>query len=274
MKKFFSGRVKMILAAAMSLAILFAVVGVISDGATLGQQVTGLVLSPFRAATAAVVRQVEQFYDYLFRYDALEAENELLKQRVAELEEDARDVAQYERENEYLTALLGLQEDHPDFTFRSAYVTSWESSNWKTACTISRGTEAGIEEGMCAVTAYGQVIGTVTEVGPGWATVTTILDPSMEISASIAASGYTGVVQGSYDKDGTLRMNYLSTGAVLKNNDQVVTTGSTFYPKNLLLGYISDAGHDETGVGKFAKLTPAADLGDLEQVFLIADYQS
>ena len=274
MKKFFSGRVKMILAAAMSLAILFAVVGVISDGATLGQQVTGLVLSPFRAATAAVVRQVEQFYDYLFCYDALEAENELLKQRVAELEEDARDVAQYERENEYLTALLGLQEDHPDFTFRSAYVTSWESSNWKTACTISRGTEAGIEEGMCAVTAYGQVVGMVTEAGPTWATVTTILDPSMEISASIAASGYTGVVQGSYDKDGTLRMNYLSTGAVLKNNDQVVTTGSTFYPKNLLLGYISDAGHDETGVGKFAKLTPAADLGDLEQVFLIADYQS
>ena len=274
MKKFFSGRVKMILAAAMSLAILFAVVGVISDGATLGQQVTGLVLSPFRAATAAVVRQVEQFYDYLFRYDALEAENELLKQRVAELEEDARDVAQYERENEYLTALLGLQEDHPDFTFRSAYVTSWESSNWKTACTISRGTEAGIEEGMCAVTAYGQVVGMVTEAGPTWATVTTILDPPMEISASIAASGYTGVVQGSYDKDGTLRMNYLPTGAVLKNNDQVVTTGSTFYPKNLLLGYISDAGHDETGVGKFAKLTPAADLGDLEQVFLIADYQS
>ncbi len=274
MKKFFSGRVKMILAAAMSLAILFAVVGVISDGATLGQQVTGLVLSPFRSATAAVVRQVEQFYDYLFRYDALEAENELLKQRVAELEEDARDVAQYERENEYLTALLGLQEDHPDFTFRSAYVTSWESSNWKTACTISRGTESGITEGMCAVTAYGQVVGMVTEAGPTWATVTTILDPSMEISASIAASGYTGVVQGSYDKDGTLRMNYLSTGAVLKNNDQVVTTGSTFYPKNLLLGYISDAGHDETGVGKYAKLTPAADLGDLEQVFLIADYQS
>lgn len=264
----------MILAAAMSLAILFAVVGVISDGATLGQQVTGLLLSPFRAASAAVVRQVEQFYDYLFRYDALEAENELLKQQVAQLQEDARDVARYERENEYLTALLGLQEEHPDFSFLSAYVTSWDASNWKTACTISKGTESGIEEGMCAVTAYGQVVGMVTEAGPGWSTVTTILDPSMEISASIAASGYTGVVQGSYDKDGTLRMNYLSTGAVVKNNDQVVTTGSTFYPKNLLLGYISDAGSDETGVGKYAKLTPAANLGDLEQVFLIADYQS
>ena len=31
---------------------------------------------------------------------------------------------------------------------------------------------------------------------------------------------------------------------------------------------------DETGVGKFALLTPAADLDNLEQVFLIADYQS
>ena len=69
-------------------------------------------------------------------------------------------------------------------------------------------------------------------------------------------------------------MNYLPTDAVVKNNDQVVTTGSAFYPKGLILGYVSDAGMDETGVGKFALLTPAADLDNLEQVFLIADYQS
>ena len=274
MKKLFTGKVKLVLAIALCLAIVLAVAGVVSRGATGGEQIVGALLAPFRSGAAAVTRQVERLYDYLFRYDQLEAENQALQERVAQLEADVRDAETYRRENERLTALLGLQEDHPDYEFLEAYVTSWDASNWKSACTISKGSGAGIQVGMCAVTAYGQVIGTVTEVGPGWATVTTVLDPSMEISASITSSGYTGVVQGSYEKDGTMRMNYLSTDAVLRNNDQVVTTGSTLYPKDLLLGYISDAGVDETGVGKYAVLTPAADFDDLEQLFLIADYQS
>ncbi len=272
MKKLFTGRVKLILGIALCLAIILAVAGVISRGATVGEQAMGALLSPFRSAAAAVTRQVERLYDYLFRYDALEAEYEALQQRVAELEASIRDAQLYERENQRLTELLNLQEDHPDFSFLAAYVTSWDASNWKSACTISKGSGAGVEVGMCAVTEYGQVVGLVTEVGPGWATITTVLDPSMEISASITSSGYTGVVQGSYEKDGTMRMSYLSTDATLMNNDQVVTTGSTLYPRDLIIGYIRDAGLDETGVGKYAVLTPAADFDDLEQVFLIADY--
>ena len=73
---------------------------------------------------------------------------------------------------------------------------------------------------------------------------------------------------------GKLRMNYLPSDAVLRNNDQVVTTGSTVYPKGLILGYVEDAGFDETGVAKYAMLRPAADLEDLEQVFVITDYVS
>ncbi len=274
MKKFFTGKVKLILAAALCLAIVLAVIGAVTRGATAGEKAAGTLLSPLRSGAAAVARQVERLYDYMFRYDALEAENQVLKEKIAAMEEDVRNAQTYQRENERLTALLGLQEEHEDYRFLSAYVTSWDASNWKSACTISKGTGAGIAEGMCAVTEYGQVVGMVTEAGGSWATITTILDPSMEISASITASGYTGVVQGSYEKDSTLRMNYLPTDAVVKNNDQVVTTGSAFYPKGLILGYVSDAGMDETGVGKFALLTPAADLDNLEQVFLIADYQS
>ena len=274
MKRFFTGKVKLILAAALCLAIVLAVVGVVSRGATTGEKVTGTLLSPFRSAAAAVTRQVERIYDYMFRYDALEAENSALKEKIASMEEDVRNAQAYERENQRLKELLELREEHPDYDLIPAYVTSWDASNWKSACTVSRGTGAGIQEGMCAITEYGQVVGMVTEAGEAWATITTILDPSMEISASITASGYTGVVQGSYAKDGTLRMNYLPTEAVVKNNDQVVTTGSTFYPKDLILGYVTDAGMDETGVGKYAALAPAADFDDLEQVFLIANYDS
>ena len=129
---------------------------------------------------------------------------------------------------------------------------------------------------MVAVTEYGQVVGLITEVGRNWATITTVLDTSLEVSACIASSGYTGVVQGAYTTGnaGSLRMNYLPTEAVLRNNDQVVTTGSTVYPKDLILGYIEDAGFDETGVAKYAILRPAADFDDLVQVFIITDYVS
>ena len=69
-----------------------------------------------------------------------------------------------------------------------------------------------------------------------------------------------------------LEMDYLSTDAVIRNNDQVVTTGSTLYPRGLILGYVVDAGLDGTGVAKYAIIEPASDLDSLEQVFIITQY--
>ena len=142
--------------------------------------------------------------------------------------------------------------------------------------TIGKGTNAGLEEGMCAVTENGQVVGLVTKVGTNWATVTTIMDSSLEISASVASSGYKGVVQGTFLEDGTeiLRMNYLLTDAIVKNNDQVVTTGSTLYPRGLLLGYLTNVGLDETGVAKYATLEASCDLANLEQIFIITQFSN
>lgn len=274
MRKLFSGRVRLILAIAMVLAILMAVIGVMTPGATSGEKLVGTLLSPFRSLAAGAARGVERAYDYMFRYETLEEENKALKEKLASMEEDVRTAQAFRRENERLTELLGLKEAHDDYDFLSAYISSWDASNWKSTCTISKGTASGVEEGMCAVTEYGQVIGLVTAAGPSWASITTILDPSMEISASVTATGYNGVVQGSYEKNGTLRLNYLPTDAVVKNNDQVVTTGSTLYPKNLILGFVSDAKLDETGVGKYALLKPAADFNDMEQLFLITNYKS
>ena len=38
------------------------------------------------------------------------------------------------------------------------------------------------------------------------------------------------------------------------------------------MGYVVDAGFDDTGVAKFAMLTPAVDFGRLEQVFVLTSY--
>ena len=273
MKKQFNGRVKLILILAVVLAALTAITTAVF-GTTFLSNAVQTVLTPIRSGISSVTRQVERYYNYVFGYEALEAENKYLEERIMNVEEEIRNADALARENDRLRELLNLQKDNTDYEFCDAYIVSWDSSNWKSTFSNAKGTNSGLEEGMVAVTEYGQVVGLITQIGPNWATITTVLDTSLEISASIASSGHTGVVQGSYTagEDNTLRMNYLPTNVVLRNNDQIVTTGSAVYPKDLIIGYIIDAGYDETGVAKYAKLSPAANFDQLEQVFIITHF--
>lgn len=273
MKKQLSARVKAILILAVVLAVVTAIVSGLFGTTWLGKTVQA-VMTPLRSGVSAITRQVERYYNYVFGYESLEAENRYLEQRIMQIEDEVRSADSLQRENERLRELLDLHEEHTDYRFCAAYIVSWDSSSWKSAFTIGKGTNSGLAEGMVAITEYGQVVGLITDIGPNWAKITTILDSSLEISASIASSGYTGVVQGAYNSGnaGKLRMNYLPGEAVLRNNDQVVTTGSSVYPKDLILGYIEDASFDETGVAKYAMLRPAADFDGLEQIFIVTQY--
>ena len=273
MKNHFSGKAKWLIVISVLLAMAITVAGAVNRTRP-GETLVQTILTPFRSAGSTLVRQVERYYDYVFKYESLEAENEALQKRIIDMEDDVRSADSLQRENERLHQLLGLTEEHEDYKLASAYIISWNGSNWKSAFTIGKGKNSGIDAGMVAITEYGQVIGLVTEAGPNWATVTTVLDSALGISASVASSGYTGKVEGALatGSEGLLRMNYLPTDSVLRNNDQVLTTGSTVYPRGLIIGYITDAGLDETGVAKYALLRPAADLNDLEQVFIITEY--
>lgn len=259
---------------AVALAIIVALSSALIRGHKAGKNVTQSLLAPFDSALSALTRTAERFYNYVFQFESLEAENAYLKKRVATLEDEIRSIDTLQRENERLRALANLLKEHEDYDPVSAYIISWDSSNWRNTFTIGKGTNSGVSEGMCAVTEQGQVVGIVTDCGSNWATVTTILDSSLQISATLSSSGYNGIVQGAHktDKENQLRMDYLSTEAVIRNNDQVVTTGSTLYPRGLILGYVVDAGLDGTGVAKYAVIEPAANFNALEQVFVITNY--
>ena len=108
------------------------------------------------------------------------------------------------------------------------------------------------------------------------AIITTVLDSSLEISATIASSGYNGMTRGGYTdgRKDLMRMDYLPSSSIIRNKDQVVTAGSTVYPRNLILGYVVDAGYDTTGVAKYAMVEPAIEIGRLEQIFILTDYNT
>ena len=273
MKHLFTSRVRAVLVAAVLIAVVLAVAGSLI-GLSFPQKVVQGVLSPFRAGASKLMDGAEQLYDYIFKYESLQAENDALKEQLAAIEDEARDAYATKQENERLKAALGLKEAHEDYELVDAYIISTSSNDWSNTFVINRGSNVGIQKDMCAITAYGEIVGLVSEVGVNYAVVKSVLDSSLEISATIVASGHSGMVQGGYASglEGLLRMNYLPSNSTIRNRDQVVTTGSTVYPRNLVLGYVVDAGFDDTGVAKYALLEPAADVRSLEQVFIVTQY--
>ncbi|MCI6227284.1 MAG: rod shape-determining protein MreC [Candidatus Faecousia sp.] len=273
MRNLFTSKIVIILVIAVILAILLSIFGGIMNRNPLDLAVQG-VLTPFRAAATALTTTAEKYYGYMFRYEALAAENEVLKKKIAEMEDTARQAESVSRENQRLRKGMNLQETHEDYKLVDAYIIGWNSSDWQNTLTINRGTNSGIQKNMCAVTENGEVVGLVTNVGINYAEITTILDSTLEISGTIASSGYNGMVRGGYiDGHQTLlQMNYLPSAAIIRNKEQVVTSGSTVYPRGLIMGNVVDAGFEETGIAKYALLDPAAEISSLEQIFIITEY--
>ena len=273
MRNLFSTKIKIILVVVVLLAAALTVLSNVT-GQTIPDMVVQAALAPFRAAGNALTKQAEQYYSYMFRYEALAAENEQLKAEIAQMEDVARQADAVSRENARLRAQLDFLSTHESYKTVDAYIIAWSSTDWTNTFTINRGTNAGIEENLCVITANGEVVGLVTEAGPNYAIVKTVLDSTLEISATITSSGYNGMVSGGYidGHETFLKMEYLPSSAVIRNKDQVVTSGSTVYPKGLILGNVVDAGFEETGVAKFAVLDPAADISSMEQVFVITEY--
>ena len=275
MRHFFTTKIRIILIVSVLLAIALAVITGLTNVNLPGMLVQGIT-TPLRTGVSKLTDQAEQMYGYIFRYEALAAENTALKEELAQMKDDARLADTLKRENDRLRALNELKTTHEDYVLVDAYIIAWGSNDWTSTLTVNRGTNVGIEAGMCAITENGEVVGLVSEAGPNYAVIKTILDSSLGISATITSSGYNGMVQGNYveGREDMLRMNYLPSNAVIRTGDQVVTSGSTVYPRDLILGYVVDADFDDTGVAKFALLQPAADINTLEQVFILTDYNA
>ena len=273
MRNLFSTKLRIIVVLAVLITAGLAVVAGVTNQTLPGMIVQGA-LAPFRAAMNSLTNTAEKYYSYMFRYESLSAENEQLRSDIAQMEDVARQADATERENQRLRALLDFAATHEDYVLVDSYIIGWSSNDFSNTFTINRGTSSGINVNMVAITANGEVVGLVTEAGTNYAIVKTVLDSTLEISATIASSGYNGMVSGGYisGQETLLRMNYLPSSSIIRNKDQVVTSGSTVYPRGLILGYVVDAGFEETGVAKYALLEAAADISSLEQVFIITQY--
>ena len=263
--------VVVVLLAVLAASLLGGRAGIITDAA-------GGLSGPVSRAASSAIEWVEGIYGYIYEYDQLVAENTALRAELAELREAAIDSAEYEEENVRLRELLGFAEQHSDFVFESAKITSWSSSNWSSTFTISKGSDNSanpIQVGNCVVTEYGALVGQIIEVGSTWSTVRTVIDSSIDVGALVGEAGSVGMCVGDFTlmQQGLLKLTYLSENAQLVEGEAVLTSGKGIYiPQGLIIGYIRSALSEASGQTLYGVVEPACDLDRLSQVFVITDF--
>ena len=161
--------------------------------------------------------------------DELREQNKELTAQVAELSE-AQETA---------TRLEGLLELKSTYNLQStaARIVGSSTDAWSRTVTIDKGSLDGLAINM-PVTDSSGVIGQIIEVAPNSAVVRLITDEASGVSAMVQSTRAQGILQG--QPDGTLRLEYVSVDADVKEGDIIVTSGiGGIYPKGLPLGTVA-----------------------------------
>ena len=233
------------------------------------------VREPISKAATAAGELLDGIYGYVFDYEQLQAELEATRIELAEAQEQVREGREAVEENKRLKTLLGFAEDNPDFVMEQARIVSWSPNNWSSSFDISKGSDDGLEVGDAVITEYGALVGVITELGSTTATVGTVIDVNTSIGALVGSNGAAAMLVGDYSlmKDGQARVTWLTEGAQLFRDDEILTSGSGGnIPSGLVIGTITSIQTEAAGQTEYGIITPSADLDSLVQVFIITDF--
>ena len=200
-------------------------------------------------------------------------ENEQLKQQVADLTVDNTSLKLEKYELENYRKLLELDEKYPAYEKVAASVIAMDSVNWFDSFTINRGSKDGIEVGMNVI-AGGGLVGIVTDVGPNYAKVRSIIDDTSKVSAMVTSTQTNFIVSGNLQ---TVNSDGVITFSGLKDKDNQVSIGdqvvtsyvSDQYQQGILIGYIATLEEESNNLTKSGTITPIVDFEHIQEVFVI-----
>ena len=200
-------------------------------------------------------------------------ENEKLKAQVSDLtlKPNNTKLEQYELDN--YRELLQLDDKYASYDKVAANVIAMDGTNWFSTFTLDKGTKEGIQKGMNVIAGSG-LVGVVTDVGPNYSKVRSIIDDSSNVSSMVLTTKDNFNVSGSLksmNKDKELPFTQLrDEDDKVKPGDPVVTSAvSDIYQEGILIGYIASVENDPNNLTKSGTITPVVDFEHLREVLVI-----
>lgn len=254
------------------IAVLFGIMlyGASSDGvASIPEKMLSYLTWPFQQISSAATGATTGFFDKYLHVDDTIAERDALQQEVNDLRSQLIDDTQLQQENESLRTMLGIAQEHQDYTFLNASIIGWDQ---KSTFTINKGENHGVAVNDAIITDAG-LVGIVSKVSSTTATVKTLYSTAIDVGAKELNSGKIGVVTGDLNlaEDGYCRMQYLESEVSI--GDTIVTSGSGgILPSGLAIGRVVDVQLERNSPTYYATIEPFNDIEELTQVFVITSF--
>ena len=202
----------------------------------------------------------------------LKSENKKLREQVDALTTENNYLQEERYEFERLQELYKLDQNYAEYEKTAAHVIGKDAGNWFGTFTIDKGSKDGIEVNMKVLAGSG-LVGIVTDVGPTWAKVRSIIDNSSNISAMAISTSDTCIVSGDMALMGTGQIAF----SQMENNDNVVAVGdqivtsyiSDKYLQGILIGSVSEVNVDSNNLTRSGYITPAVDFKNIQEVLVI-----
>ena len=223
----------------------------------------------------SVTGALQQSIFSLRHYFTLSSENEMLAQRVAELENTLTIYREQERQMQTDTLTMAAMDSTmlaslAQYRYTTARVISNTINSSHNFITLNRGRQHGVLVDMAVVTPDGAMVGYVLECSERYSIVMPMLNTEFRTSGKISGDEHFGSISWSGSSPYKVEMTDLSKHADIEIGDEVVSAGlSHYFPEGVKIGYVESFEINDTQTSYSVTVRLAADMTKLNNVILI-----
>ena len=236
------------------------------------QDIAGVVIVPFEKSISKIGSGLAGIRQGFQDKQDLIQENEELKAQIDVLTTQNSKLIADQSELVRLQQMYKLDEEYTDYPKVAAEIIAKDPGNWYDTFMINRGSNDGIRVNNNVIAGKG-LVGIVTEVGPSWATVRSIIDDSSNVSAMTVSTSDNCIVYGDLEliNEGKLRFEQLyDVDNKVTIGERLVTSNiSENYVEGLFIGYVSEVVQDTNNLTKTGTLVTPVDFQHLKEVLVI-----
>ena len=166
--------------AALLVGIVLAAVGH-TDSAPLSKAVS-VVFTPLQKVSGAISEKVRWFSSSFASASALKSENDELRAKLADYENQLIDYGETRRKLRSYEKALGVKKEHSDFTLIPANVIGTDKADLFSSLVLDKGTGDDVALGDPVISGN-HLVGIVKKVNPSDCVVHTLLNPTVNVGA-------------------------------------------------------------------------------------------
>lgn len=232
----------------------------------------GTVLNPVQKVVYTISDKVHGVFDFFYNFSDVKNENNDLKKKNLELENQLVEYNELKRQNDVLRGIVDFSKENNQYKYIGTNIIGKSGDNFVEGYTIDKGTDEGIKKDYIVISPEG-LVGVVTEVHSNWSKIQTLLNENVAVASTVegATDSGDGIVKGYRNgNDMQAEITNLPMNSTIKEGEIVVTSGlGGYYPKGIRIGEVTSVKADDVKVMKTAMLKTYVDFNNLQELFVV-----